>query len=363
VNEVTASHDTVIIDGLAARYGGTAQAAVEVAQRLAGRGSVSEVIVVTRRGSLIAEELAPQPGLRLVTLPPQARFELLHRLAWQAHGLPLLVSRCRARGVLTWSGMLPWGVGAPVISLLSNAAMFEERGTGNRIRRWATRRTSRQAARVLVPSLAMAGLVEREIGRPVGVVPHGVNHQLFGPSKKLGNEILYVADFYPHKRHLLLVAAWESLDLPRPTLHLIGDSRVDPVHHRRVVAAAESLRRLGEVKIQERLPQADLVAAYHCARVFAVPSTLESFCMPLLEAQACGVPCLANDLPVLRETGGEGATYLQSASPRQWAAVLAGLIQDDARLAAAREAGLENARRFSWNRTVAAIESCLAQGA
>src|SRR5829696_996876 len=95
----------VIVEALAARYGGTAYAAVQLAHHLA-EDRAAEVIVVARKGSLVARGIHPRPGLRLVELPSTKRFELARRVVWQAAALPELVRRERASGVLTWSGML-----------------------------------------------------------------------------------------------------------------------------------------------------------------------------------------------------------------------------------------------------------------
>jgi glycosyltransferase involved in cell wall biosynthesis len=93
--------------------------------------------------------------------------------------------------------------------------------------------------------------------------------------------------------------------------------------------------------------------------VFALASQHESFCLPVLEAQACGLPAVLRDTSVLRETGGEGPTYVSGDDAETWAAALKGLLVDDQAHAAARAKGLEHARGYSWERTAGAIRARL----
>jgi glycosyltransferase involved in cell wall biosynthesis len=315
--------------------------------------------VVTRVGSLVADGIRPRPGLRLLLLSNPKRFELAERLLWEADALPKLVRRERGASVLSWSGMLPRSVDAPVVCYLANPVMLARGGAANRLRRWAARRTLRDAAHVLVPSRATGARVAEVLGRVPEVVPLGVDHAHFGPASQRGKDVLCVADFYRHKRHDVLLEAWADCPAPRPRLRLIGNPQVDSRWYTHVERQAERLLELGEVTLESGLSLGELVRAYHAARVFALPSTYESFCLPLLEAQACGVPAVVRDSAALRETGGEGTSYIGSDDVHEWAEALHRLLADDAAHAAARTAGLEHARLFSWERTADELRSRL----
>jgi D-inositol-3-phosphate glycosyltransferase len=171
--------------------------------------------------------------------------------------------------------------------------------------------------------------------------------------------LLCVADFYRHKGHDVLLAAWTVLASPRPRLRLIGDPRVDRSWYRELTAQVARHRSLGEITFESGLSLDRLVDAYHSARVFALASQHESFCLPLLEAQACGVPAVARDSPALRETGGEGTAYVAGDDPRAWAAAIQRLLADPVVHTAARTAGLEHARSYSWERTADAVRARL----
>ena len=360
LENTTPASAAVIVDALAARYGGTAYAAIQLAHRLADDRRCGEVILVTRAGSLVADGIRERPGLQLVLLPNLRRFELVRRLVWEARALPNLIREERAASVLSWSGMLPRSVAAPVVCCIGNLVMLECGDVPNRLRRWAARRTLREAAHVIVPSTATAARVAEVLGRDAEVIPWGVDHTEFRPAREPGADVLCVADFYRHKRQDVLLEAWATLPAPRPRLRLIGNPEVDPRWHEEVKRQAERFRDRGEVTLDPWLPRDQLIAAYRGARIFALPTMHETFCLPLLEAQACGVPAVVRNSPVLRETGGQGTTYIGGDDPHEWAAALHRLLSDNAAHSAARRAGLEHARRYSWERTAAAVRSRLA---
>jgi len=168
---------------------------------------------------------------------------------------------------------------------------------------------ARAADFLAAPSRYMADLVAASTGRECAVMPLGVDHSVFTPAGDPGAEILCVADFYRHKRHDLLLDAWLLLAPPRPRLRLVGNPMwipsltLDCGAHK--LAAGGVVNRLGA-----RDRSQSMVDAYRRARVFVMPSERESFCMPLLESMACGVPAVARGLSSLRETAGASALYV-----------------------------------------------------
>jgi glycosyltransferase involved in cell wall biosynthesis len=91
----------------------------------------------------------------------------------------------------------------------------------------------------------------------------------------------------------------------------------------------------------------DLLALYRGATLVAVPSVVEGFGFPLLEALAAGAPVLATPIQPLRAVGGEVARYLPG-EEADWAAALAGALGDAAWQEQARRAGPLRAGEFPW---------------
>jgi glycosyltransferase involved in cell wall biosynthesis len=338
----------ILIDALAARYGGNAYAAVQLARELAGREDASAVTVLARRGSIVARGLAGAAGVRCIALAPARRMELAGRLAWEAARLPALARAERSSHVISMSGMLPRAVPGELVCLLANPVLYEDSTPVNLLRRRAIAHTARHGARLVAPSHSMAELVSASVGRSCAVAPFGVDHTTFRPAEEPGEEILCVADFYAHKRHDLLLDAWLGLPEPRPVMRFVGNPAVDPRAHAGLLARIARLPESGSIALECQVPLEQLVRAYRRARVFAIASERESFCMPLAEGMACGVPAVARGLPSLRETGGAGAGYLDGDDPGAWTAALRRLLERSDEHARARRSAIDAAARFSW---------------
>jgi hypothetical protein len=92
----------------------------------------------------------------------------------------------------------------------------------------------------------------------------------------------------------------------------------------------------------------DLPALYRGAEVFAYPSRFEGFGIPVLEAMACGVPCVVSSHPSLDEACGDAAVRADPDSPEEFADGISRAIADRDELVAR---GLAHARRFEWTET------------
>jgi glycosyltransferase involved in cell wall biosynthesis len=95
------------------------------------------------------------------------------------------------------------------------------------------------------------------------------------------------------------------------------------------------------------LRRAGIAELYRRASLVLLPSEAEGFCLPVIEALACGAVVLASDLPVLREVGGEAAVYCPVGDVPAWVAE-AGRLLEHPSDCPAREARLARAAEFTW---------------
>lgn len=109
----------------------------------------------------------------------------------------------------------------------------------------------------------------------------------------------------------------------------------------------------GWVKYLSYVPEEILPLLYSGARAFSYISHYEGFGLPVLEAMASGVPVLTSEVASIPEVGGDAVTYIQPNERDDVQAALKRILEDDAYGRERIELGLAQARKFSWDQTVA----------
>lgn len=148
----------------------------------------------------------------------------------------------------------------------------------------------------------------------------------------------------------------EGLDA---TLHLVG--RVNPHFGKPIVSRIRDLRRRwpGKIEFHQKANDAALSKLYARARVTVFPTLAEGCGLPLLESLWAGVPCVCNDLPVLKEnTEGGGCLRIPIEDTAGWEQALGRVLTDDAHW---NELTQEACTRTlpTWQQTVATLRLSL----
>ena len=94
----------------------------------------------------------------------------------------------------------------------------------------------------------------------------------------------------------------------------------------------------------------DLPALYSLAEVLVVPSIIEGFGLPALEAMSCGTPVLASKIPAVLEVTGDAALTFDPLDRVELAELLERTLRDAALRSDLSERGLARARTFTWER-------------
>jgi glycosyltransferase involved in cell wall biosynthesis len=103
----------------------------------------------------------------------------------------------------------------------------------------------------------------------------------------------------------------------------------------------------------------DLPALYRQAAMLVYLSLYEGFGLPPLEAMACGTPVLASNTTSLPEAVGDAGLTVDPTDVEGIAAAMARLLEDASLRQRLRQAGLERASAFTWQRTAQHLLSAL----
>jgi glycosyltransferase involved in cell wall biosynthesis len=163
--------------------------------------------------------------------------------------------------------------------------------------------------------------------------------------------VLAVGARRPHKNFGRLVEAVGRLgDVEGATLVFVGEA--DERFPDEAAAAAQGM---GErVRFVGKVPEADLPVLYSLATVFACPSLIEGFGLPVLEAMASGTPVVCSSIPVFEEVAGEAAVMAPPDDTEAWASALRRVLTEPDRRDTLSRAGLHRAGLFSWQRAAQA---------
>ncbi len=178
--------------------------------------------------------------------------------------------------------------------------------------------------------------------------------------------LLWVSNFYVYKQADLLLAAYALLPHKLRAAHplvMVGGGWKGGIE-----AARASLETLGiarDVRLLGWVDDDALAPLYRQARGFCLASREETFGRCVAEAMACGVPCVVNDIPVMREVTGGHALIVDFRDTPAAATALETLLTDDARRDQMREEGTRWVERFSFDTLAAerigAIRAALAR--
>jgi glycosyltransferase involved in cell wall biosynthesis len=165
--------------------------------------------------------------------------------------------------------------------------------------------------------------------------------------------VLYVGNIKPHKNLVRLIEAFDTLrqrgfdDLK---LLIIGDEISKWPALRRAVHRHKLHK---QVRFLGYQPDETLAILYRLASVFVFPSLYEGFGLPPLEAMASGTPVVTSNVSALPEVTGDAGVLVDPYDVESIVDGLRRVLSDPALAAEMRRKGLERAREFSWERSVA----------
>lgn len=162
--------------------------------------------------------------------------------------------------------------------------------------------------------------------------------------------VLCVAQKRPYKNLHRLVRALPQL-APDVLLVLVG---APTPHEQQLRGLAEELGVTERVRFQDWLSEAELEEAYRMCSAFVLPSLIEGFGLPVLEAMLRGVPVACSNTSSLPEVVGDAALLFDPENQEEVTAAIRRLLEDRALAERLVARGRERAAEFTWERTGAA---------
>ncbi|WP_310428852.1 glycosyltransferase family 1 protein [Chamaesiphon sp. VAR_48_metabat_135_sub] len=98
------------------------------------------------------------------------------------------------------------------------------------------------------------------------------------------------------------------------------------------------------------LPTDRLPALFSHAQALMLPSLIEGFGLPVLEAMACGCPVITSDIPCIQEIAGDAAIKIDPLSIEEICRAITTIANDESLRANLSKLGLAQNKLFSWER-------------
>jgi glycosyltransferase involved in cell wall biosynthesis len=239
---------------------------------------------------------------------------------------------------------------------------------------WLTRYALSRADAISATGLHLATETTRYVpqGKPVTVVPFGVDMDRFAPAEqavRTGATIGTVSRLSPEKGVRYLIEAFALLQErygESVRLRIAGDTTPEPggAERQAMEALAAEQGVADAVEFAGWVEQDELPAFLQSLDVFVLPSVYEGFGVAAVEASAAGLPVVASDVHGIPDVVRDGATGLLAPAKdvNALAAAIGRLLDDPAARTAMGRAGREYvAARYDWQANARQMEQLYAE--
>lgn len=172
--------------------------------------------------------------------------------------------------------------------------------------------------------------------------------------KPQAQKVVFVGGFGPHKNVKALIAAFGRIaaNCDGPVqLVLVGECRRE-VFHSEADAIREQVSAAGlddRVVFTGYLPDNELVILLNLATVLVLPSFMEGFGLPAVEAAACGCPVIATQESPLPRLLQGAALFFDPHDETALESALRRVLGSESLRLRLREAGIAAAQRLTWD--------------
>lgn len=157
--------------------------------------------------------------------------------------------------------------------------------------------------------------------------------------------IIAVSSMDPRKNFVRLVEAFDKIEDKSVKLYIIGMSF-------KAFNTPDLQKLINErVHLPGYIPDEVLQAMYQNALLSVYPSLYEGFGLPPLESMTYGCPAINSSIPALREVSEDAALYVDPYDVEDMTIKINQLLEDESLRQALRLKGLEQIKKYSWDKS------------
>jgi len=314
-----------------------------------------------------ANSIQPESGFEISPTGLLARDRL-----WRLGGVCLAASRARADLIFSpTASTLPLG-GIPVVSTIHDVTPILM-PTHSRKVTWFLRSllwwACRRSRAIITDSECSKRDLVRIYGLPeskISVVYLGYDDAIFNDRapdcahqerlrQRFGIEKPYIwhhGVIQPRKNLKRLIEAYWLMLAGNPNLEhvLVLAGPLGWEYEEILAAAADRTNHRGRVILTGALDDSDLAALLKGAGLVVIPSLYEGFCLPMVEAMACGVPAMVANASCLPEVSGGVLKYFDPYSVKDMAAGMEQILESEETRGSLAQKGKARASGFTWQR-------------
>lgn len=301
----------------------------------------------------------------------------LTRIFWEQFILPCKLLQWRASAILSGFDVATLLSPIPVLLAVRNPMPIHlNKGWQSNsvlkivrahLQKWVAYLSTVKAELVFYPTVYAAetlGAVFNVPSSKIRVINHGVDFDFWRPKTfdshvptayglEVGRYLLFVSMLYYYKRPDKLIEAFsvhkEFYHAQKIKVAIVGGG-VDPKYFAQLQNLIAQHGLEDSVKLLGFVSKDHLPSLYAGARALVLPTILETFGQPFVEALAAGLPIIAADLPFAREVCGDAALYFAADQVDELAEVMKKVCEDNLLSQELHAKAEKRAGNYSWSR-------------
>jgi len=218
--------------------------------------------------------------------------------------------------------------------------------------------TVKKSTAIIVPSKSTKNDILRRFGQylvqKINLILSAMGNEFINQKLKREKFIFSVSTLEPRKNFITLLRAYQILPKNLTNQYRLKIAGNLGWNNHEFEEELKKANLCHQVDLLGRVEDKKLIELYNQTALFVYPSLFEGFGLPVLEAMSCGAPVITSANSSLPEAGGGGALYLKNPRDKEeLARKMTKILADDNLRKELSDASLKQARKFSWDKTVA----------